>query len=133
MGAEKAENGRVRAWVLVRAEAETGMAARLRNLDQGKDDLVVIRADVVAEPPEFPYNIVVPVDAESEAVLEGVVKDIGGLRNVSDAVALKVVVHDPDPPHEASGYITPGEAVRAVRKPKKVGRQDESPGYNPWG
>jgi len=130
MGAEKAENGRVRAWVLVRAAPVQGVSAKLRNLDKKKDDLVVIRADVVAEPSDFPYNIVVPVDAESDAVLQTVVNNIRGLQNVSDAVALKVLAHDPTPPHKASGFIHPREAPD---EPEKHFRQDKSPGFNPWG
>lgn len=132
MGPQNAGSARVRAWVLVQAEPVQGVAARIRNLDpKTTDDLVVIRADVVAE--ALPYNIVVPVDAESETVLDRLLNDIRGLTNVSEAVALKVLEHDPKPPHEASGFITPDEARRPVTTRARPGRQDASPGFNPWG
>ncbi len=133
MGPEITGSERARAWVLIRAEPVVGMAAKFRNLDRRGDDFVIIRADVVAESPDSPYNIVVPVDAESEAALSGVVEEMRGISGVREAVALRVVGHDPYPPHDASGYITQREADRGERRPDKVGRQDSSPGYNPWG
>ena len=66
MGPQSNENSRVRAWVLVQAHPVQGVSARLRNLDRQEDDLVVIRADVVAGSSDLPYNIVVPVDAVSD-------------------------------------------------------------------
>ena len=133
MGPERAGNERVRAWVLVQATAVAGMAAKLRNLDKKKNDFVVIRADeVVAEPAGLAYNMVVAVDAESEPALQGVVADIGRLSG-GNPVALRVVEHSPKPPHHASGFITHQEAQDGARMPVKVGRQDSSPGYNPWG
>ncbi len=135
MGPQNPGNERVRAWVLVRAAPVQGVSARLRNLDRKEDDLVVIRADVVAGSSDLPYNIVVPVDAESEAVLSGVVDDIKADSGVSDAVVLKVLEHHPDPPHDASGYVTQREFDRGRedKRPDKVGRQGASPGANPFG
>lgn len=133
MGSETTRDGRVRAWVLVRAAPPHKVTARLRNLDRGGDDFVLIRADVVAESPDFPYNVLVPVDAESEAVLSNVVKEIMGVGGVSEALSLRVLEHHPFPPHDASGYITHHEAQVGERKPERVGRQEGSPGFNPWG
>ena len=130
MGPQNTGNGRVRAWVLIRATPVQGVSTRLRNLDKKEDDLVMIRADVLTD---SPYNIIVPVDAASETVLSSVVGDIRAINAVTEAVVLKVRQHDPDPPHDASGYITDQEADRGERKPKLAGRQDRSPGFNPWG
>lgn len=133
MGPERTRDGRVRAWVLVRAARAQEVTARLRNLDRGGDDFVVIRADVVAESPDFPYNIIVPVDAESEEVLSDAVDEIRGQSGVSEAIKVGVLEHHPYPPHDASGYITHHEAQVGERKPERVGRQEASPGFNPWG
>jgi hypothetical protein len=133
MGPQSNPNRRVRAWVLVQAERVQGVSGRIRALDNKTDEQVVIRADVIAEAPGLPYNIVVPVDAARDSVLDTVVAEIRSWRVVRDAVALKVDVHDPKYPHEASGYITQREADEAERKPDRVGRQDKSPGFNPWG
>jgi hypothetical protein len=132
MGPQNPGNERVRAWVLVQAAPVQGVSARLRNLDRKEEDLVVIRADVVTGSSDLPYNIVVPVDAESEAVLSRVVGEIKDVSGVSDAVALKVLEHHPDPPHDAHGYVTAQEAG-AGREPIPPGRQGASPGANPFG
>lgn len=133
MGPQNPGNERVRAWVLVRAEPVQGVSAKLRNLDKKKDELVVVRADVVAGSSDLPYNIVVPVDAESDDVLSSVVDDINKLGGVKYAVALKVLEHHPDPPHDGYGYVTDQEA-KAGKDPKvKPGRQGASPGANPFG
>lgn len=140
MGQQSNENSRVRAWVLVEADPVQGVSARIRALDEPPtDDQVVIRADVVDGLPDLAYNIVVPVDLEilegktEDEVLRHKVGEIKGLQNVKAAVALKVLVHDPKPPHEASGFITPGEAAKPLTRFARPGRQDGSPGFNPWG
>ncbi len=124
---------RVRAWVLVRAEPVQGVSAKLRNLDKKEDDLVVVRADVVAGSPDLPYNIVVPVDAESDEVLSRVVDDINRIGGVKHAVALRVMKHHPDPPHDGYGYVTEQEAKAGKDPDVKPGRQGASPGANPFG
>jgi hypothetical protein len=121
--------------VLVQAAPVKGVSARLRKLDRKEDELVVIRADVVAGSSDLPYNIVVPVDAESEAVLSRVLGEIKDVSGVSDAVALKVLEHQhhPTPPHDAHGYVTDQEAKKGKDRKVKPGRQGASPGYNAWG
>ncbi len=123
--------GRTRAWVLVKADQAQDVAEEL--YDElghiGDDSFVVVRADVVVE---FDYNIVIPVDAESQDMLDkvhGMIKDRSG---VEETVIVKVDMHFPDPPHDAHGYITEEEA-EAGREPIKAGRQGASPGANPHG
>lgn len=133
MGPQNAGNERVRAWVLVRAEPVQGVSAKLRNLDKKKNDLVVIRADVVAGSSDVPYNIVVPVDVESDDVLSSIVDDINKLSGVKYAVALKVLDHHPEVPHDGYGYVTDQEAKDGKDPEVKAGRQGASPGANPFG
>ena len=125
---------RTRAWILVQADPPQGVPAKLRKLDRLTDDLVVIRADLVAESPDFPYNIIVPVDAESEDVLAETARKVEDLSGVSKAVVVKVKKHSPTPPHDAHGYVTKKERDKGKDKELKPGRQkSESPGANPWG
>ena len=72
-------DGRARAWVLLQVKSPHHAAHDLYDQlkDEGGDSFVVIRADVV----DYEYNIVVPVDAESDEVLEtvyGTIKQITG-------------------------------------------------------
>jgi hypothetical protein len=119
MGPQNPGKKRVRAWVLVQAAPVKEVLARLRNLDRKEDELVVIRADAVAGSSALPYNIVVPVDAESEAVLSRVLGEIKDVSGVSDAVALEVLEHHPTPPHDAQCYITREEVEASKREPKE--------------
>lgn len=121
---------RARAWVLVKATQAQDVAEDLyEDLGHvGGDSFVVVRADVV----DFDYNIVIPVDAESQDMLDkvhGMIKDRSG---VEETVILKVDKHFPDPPHDAHGYITQQEA-KAGKEPIEAGRQGASPGANPHG
>ena len=134
MEAERTGNGRVRAWVLVRADEAQEVADRIRVLDPGKgDDFVVVRADVVEGPDGYPYNIIVPVDAKNKSKLTDVVERIRAVDGVSEAVELRAEKHHPDPPHDAHGYITDQEAGAGTDKDVKPGRQGASPGANAWG
>jgi enoyl-[acyl-carrier-protein] reductase (NADH) len=118
---------------LVQASPVQGVSAKLRNLDKKENDLVVVRADVVAVSSDLPYNIVVPVDVESEAVLSRVVDEIKAISGVIDAVVLKVLEHHPKPPHDGYGYVTDQEVKAGKDKKVKPGRQGASPGANPFG
>jgi len=130
MEEKKTENGRVRAWVLVKAEPAQEVAQGLYNElgHEGDDQFVVVRADVV----DFDYNIIVPVDAESEDVLSYVVEQIQGVDGVNETVIVRVKEHVPYPPHDAHGYITAQEA-EAGQEPIEPGRQGASPGANAFG
>jgi hypothetical protein len=46
---------------------------------------------------------------------------------------LPVVPHNPFPPHDAQGYITPDEIAAGHEKDLLPGRQHSSPGANAWG
>jgi hypothetical protein len=128
---QTAENGRVRAWVLVHADDPEAFAQELYELlgQRGEDDYVVVRADVV----NHRLNVVIPVDAASETDLVRVVKKIAGLEIVRDIAVLRVQMHIPYPPHIAHGYIDEDEFERYPEEGFKPGRQGASPGANPWG
>jgi hypothetical protein len=123
-------NGRARAWILVRVESPHAVAQQLyEELGyEGGESWVLVRADVV----DYHYNIVVPVDAESWDVLEGVVGQIKELTGAEDTVVLPVVEHIPTPPHLAHGYVTDEEA-EAGGIDTETGRLGNSPGHNCWG
>jgi hypothetical protein len=126
------ENGRVRAWVLVWADDPERWARELYEElgHEGGDEYVVVRADVVES--FYGYNIVVPVDARDQSTLDSVVKMIRNPKAVKRLAILRVEIHNPYPPQDASGYVTEEEA-EAGEEEVKVGRQDKSPGLNPWG
>ncbi len=128
-----AENERVRAWLLVRAEdAPNSMQGLYRKLGhEGGKHYVVIRADIVDYQP---YNVIVPVDAESEEALQEVSALIKGHPGVRETVIARVEKHIPFPPHDAHGYITQQELREGKDQTiKEYGRQGASPGYNGWG
>jgi hypothetical protein len=126
------DNGRVRAWILIRTESPEPAARQLyEELGyEGGDSFVLVRADVV----DYHYNIVVPVDAESWEVLQDLFCRIQKLTGARETAIVRVVKHIPYPPHLADGYITEEEA-KAYTGPDqiKVGRQGNSPGMNLWG
>ena len=130
MVTEETGNGRVRAWVLVEAKSAQQVAEGLYDKlgHEGDDSFVVVRADVV----DFDYNIVIPVDAESENVLSDVVEQIRGMDGVNETVIVRIKEHVPYPPHDAHGYITAQEA-EAGQETVEPGRQGASPGFNPFG
>lgn len=132
MANQRAESERVRAWVLVRAEeAPNAMQGLYRKLGhEGGQRFVVIRADIVDYQP---YNVIVPVDAESEEALQEVSAKIKGHPGVRETVIVRVEKHIPFPPHDAHGYITQQEAGAGKDKTVEHGRQGASPGYNGWG
>jgi hypothetical protein len=132
MAQVRAENGRVRAWVLVWADDPVGVAEELYEelRYEGEDEYVVVRADVVES--FYGYNIVIPVDAQDQGSLDLVLKKIRNPKAVKRMAVLRVETHNPYPPQDASGYVTEGEA-EAGDEDVKVGRQDNSPGLNPWG
>lgn len=123
---------RARAWILVQADSPASMAREIYETigQENGDSYVLVRADVV----DYAYNIVVPVDAENWDVLHGVHRRIQELRGVMRTALVPVVEHIPYPPHLADGYITEEEAGRYAGPEKiKIGRQRNSPGWNPWG
>jgi hypothetical protein len=139
MALETRGGGRVRAWVLVRARDPEKVVQRIYEMlrYEGGDEFVVVRADVV----DYSHNIVVPVDAESEKALMGVVDVIKGVEGVEKqtATVVPVKMHVPYPPHIANGYIHAAELEAQlaqdieIEEGLKPGRQAASPGHNAWG
>lgn len=132
MAQERAENGRVRAWVLVWADDPERWAQELYEAlgHEGGDEYVLVRADVIE--PFYGYNVVVPVDARDDSTLDSVVDTFPNPEAVRRMAVRRVEVHNPYPPQDASGYVTEEEAEVGAED-VKVGRQDKSPGLNPWG
>ena len=60
---------------------------------------------------------------------------IRAIKEITNVRFLKVTKHNPELPHNASGYVKKYEAKHpnSEKKDVKVGRQDNSPGFNPWG
>ena len=116
------ENGRVRAWVLVKGDNADAISDQLADkyrdtrdegtkdehdveFGAGGDELVVVRADVV----EGQMNLVVPVDAASEEILKRFVADVQEMDPEAEILVLSVRRHDPMPPHRSSTYVTTAE------------------------
>ncbi len=129
---------RVRAWLVVSAEdVDTlqGHYKGLKGIDRGQDDVVIIRGDITA-PAEGVYRLVVPIDAAENAYLLLIdqIAEIVGSQNLE---VMRVLDHNPKIAQDASGYITEYELGEGEKHSFSdllvVGRQDYSPGYNPWG
>jgi len=108
----------------------------------GGDDFVIVRVEEVT-PFEIivlekrkkttrTCNVVIPVDAKNEdALLEAkrIIDEDLGIQIIKE---VRVISHNPWPPHKAHGFITPDEFY--VFKDEHVGRQfHNSPGSNKWG
>ncbi len=114
------------------------------------DNFVVIRVDEVASGTIVDegfymdgtsrYKYVVPIDASDEHEFATKLVDLQAVIGDGGYIILKVMTHFPLYPQNASGFITPseldaGEKDHPFYKNKLVheGRQDNSPGFNPWG
>ena len=125
---------RKRAWLFLRAAAPGPAVEELGGfLAAGADQHVVVRADRVTETPDFPFNIVVPIDAKSDGELKKITAELVRVSGATAHTYVSVVDHVPDPPHNAQGYITEDEARAGKEKDVPPGRQGASPGRNPWG
>jgi len=131
------EQGRVRAWVLARADEPEAAATHLYEElgHEGGDDFVVVRADVV----EYHHNLVIPVDAATKEDLQEAIDRIVNLEMVEEVEILRVRMHVANPPHIANGYISHAELAAQheqridIGEYIRAGRQGASPGHNPWG
>ncbi|NOR89089.1 MAG: hypothetical protein GQ524_02445 [Anaerolineales bacterium] len=131
--------GRVRAWLLIKAKDPVAAAQTIfRNWGESRkndEDYFVIRADEV----DCDYNIVVPVDTDSDPNLQKLVGLITGVDGVKSITVAKVKEYNPLPSYLAHGYISQQEADYAHKnkmlppddKPGKI--KKNSPGDNPWG
>jgi hypothetical protein len=117
--------------VLARAaDAPQAAEALSAYFDQGGDDYVLVRADVV----EGEANLIVPVDAANQAALDSVVAMIRDATGDSAPSVARVLSHNPDPPHRSHTFVTPGELDRdPVDEYSPPGRHPKSPGRNGWG
>jgi DNA-binding Lrp family transcriptional regulator len=96
MEAQSNQGMRMRAWVLVTAEAKADLndlAENIAELREGANS-VVVRADLVAGP----YDIVAPVDAASREDLFAIVGKIRQQFGVMETLTLVVGKHVPVPP-----------------------------------
>ncbi|MFC2031007.1 hypothetical protein ACFLWA_09795 [Chloroflexota bacterium] len=134
MSQQDYRNERVRAWIFVQAAPAEEVAQVLyeRLGHEGGDSFVIVRANVVDH---SPYNVIVPVDAESRGVLEEVRAMIEDLPGVGGTQIIAVVPDGqvPWPPHNAHGYITPREHEAGDDPKADIGRFPQSPGFNAWG
>ncbi len=131
-------DGRVRAWVLVRArDADQAAKALTADLKRGDNKYIIIRADRVQwEVGSFAreVNLIVSVDAASQDDLKGVLQTIRTTTGDSAPAVATVRGHYPWPAHSAHTYVTHAEFDKdpddAYRPP---GRHPKSPGRNGWG
>jgi hypothetical protein len=129
---------RVRAWLVVSAEdidTLQGHYKGIKGFDRGQEDVVIIRGDVTV-PAEGVYRLVVPIDVAETAYLL-LVDQIAVMVGSQNLEVMRVLDHNPEVAQDASGYITEHELGIGEDHPfsklLKSGRQDYSPGYNPWG
>jgi hypothetical protein len=122
-------NRRVRAWILISIEDPLQVTSQIWTLDEKQyGTVVIVRTDIV----EGDFNLVIPIDTDPE-YFDPTIAAISGIIGGANPVVLKVLSHDPAPAHNSSGYIMPSEAMRGEFRLAHPGRQDTSPGFNPWG
>jgi hypothetical protein len=77
-------------------------------------------------------NIVAAIDS-AEGYHDQTVADIRAIDGITNLWFLRVVRYKPEIPNNASGYVTEAELSKSDSPRAYPGRQEESPGYNPWG
>ena len=138
---------RIRAWIFaVVADPNAFQMTLLQDLpypskwvgkkfyEIGGDDFVIVRADEVETLTvgDQNYNFVFPVDASDDVAFAQAVKIITDELNIKYTMVVKVIEHNPWPPHRAHGFIT--ETEFGYLPDDKIGRQShKSPGSNKWG
>jgi len=145
--AKLADQQRVRAWMVIKRKGgfNPSDAAQIRKLDQRKqEELVIVRADLVESLSGRDPGMVVPIDAlggdnSNHQYLYQARDEIVQLLGLKEDEYDLLEVQSDDsrvPAHTASGYITIDEAHAAINNGEnggRPGRQDHSPGFNPWG
>jgi hypothetical protein len=137
---------RVRAWMVIRGEFDVDHVGLVMALDRTDDEYVVVRADLVTSLNGRRPGMVIPLDTlmgdepSNKYLHLYAIRDqiVEALKLGSDDYDLLEVgiPDDSAPPHTASGFITRAEAHAAIdlgERGGKPGRQDHSPGFNPWG
>jgi hypothetical protein len=130
------ENGevRTRAWVLIQADDPAGLSGEILALDN-ENDLVVVRADTV----DGGFgNLVAAIDCDPDYYEEakGSMMALDGIQNIWFLVVTAHNPGSPNAPHDATGFITEPEFDAGEHQGElevSAGRQDHSPGFNPWG
>jgi hypothetical protein len=122
---------RVRAWALVVSSNPEATATQIEaQFALGGDDWVIVRADVV----QGAHNLVVPIDAATEAWFQTVLETLRAAPGVTQVDVERVVRHFPMTPHRSHSFVTPVE-LDTFPSPDfpSPGRHPKSPGSNPWG
>jgi len=130
------ESGRARAWLFLLVSSAQEVVDTLREerrFERGGDEYVIVRADIVKRSKDFPFNIVIPLDTESEEVLKEQVERIVKRADATKHAVAEVRTHIPFPPHDSHGFITEEEYEQSPDDFDGPGRQGASPGRNPWG
>lgn len=122
---------RLRAWALIKSDDPKSLAAQIwKHDDKEEGRIVIVRTDVVKG---SEYNLVVPIDMHPDEK-DGVFGFLEEYCGEGKFVFPLVDCHMPEPAQNASGFITDAELIRGEKKEGvKAGRQDNSPGFNPWG
>ncbi len=126
---------RLRAWALIKTEEPEIVAEMIWKHDDKKDGtIVIVRTDIIEDQKKvLDINLIVPIDMlpdKKDDVLLFLTKYCGE----GNSKLAVVKCYKPDPSQNASGYITDTEFSRGEKqKGVKPGRQDNSPGFNPWG
>ena len=122
---------RIRAWVLIESSNPKKIADQIWSHDDRIDGhIVIVRTDIVKG---GKYDLVVPIDMHPYGE-EDVYRFLKKYCEPDKYHIAVVDDHIPPPPQNASGFITDSELVDGEKKDGvRPGRQDNSPGFNPWG
>jgi hypothetical protein len=125
------QTSRIRAWVLIKSDDPKRLADQIWSHDDKKEGrIVIVRTDIVKG---TKYNLVVPMDMHPD-VKDTVFSFLEKYCGKGVFELLVVDCHIPEPAQNASGFITDVELSRGEKQVGvKAGRQDNSPGFNPWG
>jgi hypothetical protein len=129
---------RKRAWILINVIEGYNVVevANAVKALKGDDNFVMIRVDQVdSEVADMVADMVAVIDTAGGDYYEEAIRKIVQTPGLEIKHKLVVTNHNPFPPHNASGFITPAEQKLSQKFEVyvKAGRQDNSPGYNPWG
>jgi len=130
------ESPRIRGWIFVETKDPNATAeAMSRHFEQGGDDYVVVRADVVVpEGREDEQRVVIPVDVADQGFLQHVRELIKETPGVSGSTFYEVKTHNPWPPHGGHCFVTEAELeAHPAQEFSPPGRHPKSPGRNAWG
>ncbi len=114
----------------------------IKSLDDKKTTkFIYIRADQVekiSNSNSSDFNLIAAIDASDESKLRTFIsqKEELGLIDL-EVYVVPIGGHSPTPPHSATGFLSEAE-LEEYGYPKRPitvthGRQDNSPGFNPWG